>query len=307
MPRGADGEVGVTRQFDVLRPRTLEEAIESLDRYDGDARLIAGGTALTILLRQRLVAPRAVISIERLPGLDEIAEDGDSIRIGALVTHRQVERSPLIQTRMPVLAATFGKVANVRVRNVATVGGVLAEADYASDPPPVFLAMDAEVEAHGPTGRRVIPIQDFFLGFYETALEPNEILTAVRVPIPEPRTHAVYHKFQTRSSEDRPCLGVFASLRLAADRGTCEDLRVAIGAATETPLRLPLVEESVRGREVTESVARQVAGEYSQAADTLDDMRGSAWYRKEMIRVWVRRAIERVHEDTANGRHEHPL
>jgi carbon-monoxide dehydrogenase medium subunit len=288
-----------------LRPRTLEEAIESLDRYDGDTRLIAGGTALTILLRQRLVAPRAVISIEWLPGLNEIAEDSDSIRIGALVTHRQMELSPSIRTRIPVLAATFGKVANVRVRNMATVGGVLAEADYASDPPPVFLALDAEVEAHGPTGKRVIPVQEFFLGFYETALEPNEILTAVRVPIPGPRVHAVYHKFQTRSSEDRPCLGVFASLRLAEDRRTCENLRVAIGAATETPLRLPHVEDSVRGLEITDLVARQVADGYSQAADTLDDMRGSAWYRREMIRVWVRRAIQHVH--AASGRHEYAL
>jgi carbon-monoxide dehydrogenase medium subunit len=294
-------------RFDVLRPRTVEEAIELLERYAGDARPIAGGTALTILLRQRLVAPRALISIERLPGLDGIVEEGDSIRIGALVTHRQVELSPLVRTRIPVLATTFAKVANVRVRNVATVGGVLAEADYASDPPPVFLALDAEVEAHGPSGRRVIPIRDFFVGFYETALEPSEVITSVRIPLPGPDTHAVYHKFQTRSSEDRPCLGVVASLRLASNGRTCEDLRVAVGAATEIPLRLTDVEGSVRGRDVTDSMLREVADRYVQAADTLDDMRGSAWYRREMIRVWVRRAVEDVRAEGTSGRHAHTV
>jgi carbon-monoxide dehydrogenase medium subunit len=177
------------------------------------------------------------------------------------------------------------------VRNVATVGGVVAEADYASDPPALFLALDAEIEAQGPTGKRTIPASEFFLSFYTTALEQNEIVTAVRVPVPQPGTRAVYEKFVTRSSEDRPCVGVAASIRLSADSGITEDVRVAVGAASETPQRFTDLEETAVGREMTEDLARSIAEGYAERIDTLDDMRGSAWYRTEMVKVWVRRAL----------------
>src|SRR6185295_5939038 len=147
------------------------------------------------------------------------------------------------------LAFTFGTVANVRVRNAATVGGVLAEADYASDPPTAFLALDASVEVASPGGARQIAIGDFFRGFYETALEPNEIVTHVRVPLPATGTSAVYEKFVTRSSEDRPCVGVFAALRVADD-GRCDELRVAAGAVAEVPQRFPDIEALAHGHEL---------------------------------------------------------
>lgn len=283
--------------FTILQPRSVEEAVDVLDRYDGDARAMAGGTALTILLRQRLIAPQAVVSIEQIPGLSAIEEKNGRLHIGALVTHRQVEQSTLIQSRIPVLAATFGEVANVRVRNVATVGGVLAEADYASDPPAVFLALDAEIVVQGPAGPRVIPMHNFMVGFYESAVHQNELITGVTVPIPATGTRAVYVKFRTRSMEDRPCLGVIAAVRLGADKVSCRDLRVAVGAASETPRRLPDVEAMARDKELTGALVARIADHYADAIDTLDDMRGSAWYRKEMIRVWVRRAVEQARDE----------
>lgn len=287
--------------FAFLRPRSLDEAVTLLDRYDGGAKAVAGGTALTIMLRQRLIAPEAVVSLDALPGLRSIEVEGGEIHLGALVTHRDVELSPVVRQQIPVLSSAFGTVASVRIRNAATVGGVLAEADYASDPPAVFRALDAVVEVHGPNGARTIPVADFILGFYETALEPNEIVTGVRVPIPPPGTAGVYKKFQTRSSEDRPCLGVAALVRLAGD-GTCEDLRVAVGAAADVPQRFEDIEAVGRGVELTDDVIRTIADRYADSIDTLDDMRGSSWYRTETIRVWVRRAIEEARDAAGASR-----
>jgi len=281
----------VPRALSFLRPTSVEEAVAMLNEHGDEAKVVAGSTALTIMLRNRLIDPSVLVSIGRLPGLADISADDGHLTLGALATHRDVERSPVARERIPVLADTFHKVANVRVRNVATVGGVVAEADYASDPPAVFLALDAEIEAQGPNGKRTIPASEFFLSFYTTALAQNEIVTAVRVPVPQPGTRAVYEKFVTRSSEDRPCVGVAASIRLSADSGTTEDVRVAVGAASETPQRFRDLEQTAVGKEMTEDLARSIAEGYAERIDTLDDMRGSAWYRTEMIKVWVRRAL----------------
>lgn len=283
------------------QPTSLDEAIRLLDELGEEAKVVAGATALTIMLRQRLIAPSALVSIGRLPGLDTIEVRDGELAIGALVRHRDVERSPLVAANLPMLAHVFGVVANVRVRNAATVGGVLAEADYASDPPAAFLALDATVDVHGPAGARSIPIADFFVAFYETAIEPTELVTGVRVPIPPAGTGAVYEKYVTRSSEDRPCVGVAAVYR-ADPAGACVDLRVAVGAAAETPQRFPDVEATGIGAPLEADRIRAIADGYAERIEPLDDMRGSAWYRTEMIRVWVRRAIEHAISETGAGR-----
>jgi carbon-monoxide dehydrogenase medium subunit len=271
----------------------VEQAVGLLAEYGGDAKVVAGATALTIMLRNRLIAPRALVSLGALrDGLRSIREEDGALVLGALVTHREVERSALVRDRIPVLAETFATVANVRVRNVATVGGVVAEADYASDPPAVLLALDAEIEARGPKGIRRIPVAEFFRGFYETALAPDEIVTAVRVPVPPAGTSGAYEKFVTRSSEDRPCVGVVALVRFEGQR--CADLRVAVGAASETPRRYAAVEAQGRGTTLRGDVVPTIAAGYASATDALDDMRGSSWYRKTIIEVWVRRAIDRA-------------
>ena len=274
----------------IHRPISLEAAIEHLQHYGEDARIVAGSTAVTIMLRQRLIAPPALVAIGGIAGLSGIRRLDGHLEIGALTTHREVELSPLVRETIPVLAETFGVVANVRVRNAATVGGVLAEADYASDPPAVLLALDAEIVARGPDGERTIPIGSFFRAFYETALAPDEVLTAVRVPIPAAGTGAIYQKFVTRSSEDRPCVGVIAAVRLTGN-GTVDVLRVAVAAAAETPQRFGEVEATARGQALDETLARRIADDYAGRIEALDDLRGSAWYRTQMIRVWVRRAI----------------
>ncbi len=280
-----------------LRPESVEEAVGLLRSHGDDARVVAGATALTILLRQGFIHPGVLISLNHLSGLDAITSDQGALRIGALVTHRRVETSAKVAELVPGLAETFGTVANVRIRNAATVGGVLAEADYASDPPAAFLALDAVVEVLAPAGPREIPIADFFRGFYETTLGQDEIVTGVRVPLAPAGTRAVYEKFVTRSSEDRPCVGVFAAVRL--ERGRCVDLRVGVAAAAETAQRFRDVEALAHGHALTEHVARAVAEGYAARFDTPSDLRGSAWYRTEMVRVWVRRAIEHAAAQSA--------
>jgi aerobic carbon-monoxide dehydrogenase medium subunit len=269
-----------------LKPSSLDEAIAQLAEYGGDARVVAGSTALTIMLRQGLIDPAALVLLRGIDGLNAIERENGHVRVGALVTHRETERSAELAGAIPVLAETFGRVANVRVRNQATVGGVLAEADYASDPPAVFVGLGAEIEARGSDGTRTIPAGEFFRAFYETALEPSEILTSVRVPVPAAGTVAVYKKYVSRSSEDRPCVGVFAS---AGPDG----VRVVVGAAAETPQTFPEV-EALGANGLDAPTIATIAEHYAEAIDTLDDMRGSAWYRREMVRVWVARALAEV-------------
>jgi carbon-monoxide dehydrogenase medium subunit len=279
----------VASQLSVLQPRSVADATRLLADLGDDARVVAGATAITLLLRQRLIAPRWLISLGGIDGLDSIRVDDEGLHIGALVRHRDVETNPVVRERWPVLAEVFGSVANVRIRNAATVGGVLAEADYASDPPAIFVALSAAIQVSSSAGNRVIPAGEFFRGFFETDLAPDEIVTGVRVPA-APRG-AVYEKYRSRSSEDRPCVGVAAVVQLADDARTCDHLRVVVGAVSEKPERLATAEDLARGQPLTEEVAAAVADAYAAHVDTLSDLRGSGWYRTEMIRVWVRRAI----------------
>ena len=271
-----------------------------LAQHGDEARLIAGGTAVVLMLQNRLIEPGFLVSLSRVPDLDYIRhEPGVGLRIGALTTVRQVESSRLVQERFPVLAETFGKVANVRVRNAATVGGNLAEADYASDPPAVLVGLRARVTVVGPNGRREIALADFFEDFYETALAEDEVLVEVLVPEPPPGFHSAYIKYVTRSSEDRPCVGTAAFVELD-EAGVCRDLRVVVGAVAETPQEVLEAESLARGERLTEELIGQVAAAYAEAIDPLSDMRGSAWYRKQMIRVFVRRAIQQALEAPAD-------
>ncbi|MHA6795592.1 FAD binding domain-containing protein [Pseudonocardia bannensis] len=285
-------------------PRSVAEAVDVMDSYDGAAKLVAGGTALTLMVQQRLVSPQALVSLRDVPGLGEVLVDEDSglLRIGALVTHAAAARHPLVRRHAPLLADSLAVVGNAQVRSAATVGGVLAEADYASDPPATLRALDAEVAAHGLAGERTIGVGELLLGFYQTALAPAEVVTEVRVPVLPAGTGSAYLKYTSRSHEDRPCVGVAAIVGLADD-GSCADLRVAVGAACDAPLRLGDVEQQIRGRRLDGATLSEFADAYADRIDPVSDVRGSAWYRREMVRVWVRRAIEQAL--LRSGAHEH--
>jgi carbon-monoxide dehydrogenase medium subunit len=279
------------RSFDLLQPQSLAEASELLVKHGDDARPIAGGTTLVILMKQRAVYYPCLVDLQSIPGLDRISEERDGIRIGALATHRAVERSPVVRNSMPVVAEAFGKIGNVRVRQTASVGGNLAHADYRLDPPPALLALEAEVSVFGPKGSRAIPLRDFFRGLYETALEPGEILVDVKIPFMPEGSKAVYLKYSALSANDWPCLGVAALL--AKDNGRCRELRLALGGVAMTPVLIQGL-EFARGQNLSDAVVDEVLGEVDGQISPFSDLRGSEWYKRQMVRVFVKRAIAQL-------------
>jgi carbon-monoxide dehydrogenase medium subunit len=200
-------------------------------------------------------------------------------------THRAVERSPLIRQNWPILAYTFSLVASPRVRNQATVGGVLADADYASDPPALLEALDARVVARNVKSEREIPIEELITGYYETSLRPDELLVEVRIPRNAER--AVYRKFRSRSSEDRPCVAVAA----AKVEGK---LRVVVGAVADRPQYFPDICALADGEQLSRELATEIGRRYAESVDPISDSRGSAEYRRRVIAVEVRRALEEM-------------
>lgn len=277
-----------------LQPEALAEALEMLDHYGDRAKVLAGGTAITLMMQQELIAPEVLVSLAQIPQLNDIRPEEDGLHLGPMASIRDVEQSPLVLKVLPELSRTYGKVGNIRVRNQATIGGNLAEADYASDAPTLLLALDASLMAAGSEGSRSIPLSDFYLGFYTTSLQPGEVLADVFIPALPPNTRMVYLKFKSRSSEDRPCVGVAAVAEFDGD--TCSQLRVAVGAASEIPVRLPEVEKLAVGEILTDDVIAEIADGYAARIDTLDDLRGSAWYRTQMIRVHIKQALMEVRD-----------
>jgi len=275
-------------------PETQEEALALLQQHGDDAKLMAGGTALVIMMKQRLVMPETLISLHRLRGLAEVREADGTVQLGALMTHRAAENAPLLRTRLPVLADTYRRVATVRIRNVATVGGALAHADPNQDPPVTLLALDARVQLASAGGSREVPLENFFTDYYETVVRPDELLTAVRVPIPAPYTGSVYVKFLPRTADDYATVGVAATVRLDPATGTCQDCRIALGSVGSTPLRAPQAEAVVRGQRLSPELLREAGAAAQQQTDPISDTRGSAEYKRAMAGVFVRRALEQA-------------
>jgi carbon-monoxide dehydrogenase medium subunit len=276
--------------FELFEPRSVDEATALLAQHGDEARIIAGGTAMVLMLKNQLITPSALISLGDIEGLQYIrAEDDGSLRIGAMTTIREVERSAVVLERCPTLARTCRQVANVRVRHAATIGGNLTEADYASDPPCVLVAARARVRVASGRGEREIPLTDWFTDYYETAIATDEVLTEVIVPRQAPSIRSAYVKFVSRSSEDRPCVGVAAFVELDGD--VCRDLRVVVGAVAGTPQEVASAEKLAVGQPISDELVHEISDQYAAAIDPISDLRGSAWYRTQMIRVFVRDAI----------------
>ena len=264
----------MTAGADWLAPETLEEALEHKAQFGEEATVLAGGTFLGILINQGFLRPKKLLSLGALQRFDTIARERDVLRLGPMARHRAVETSPLVHQHVPSLARAFGVVASPRVRNQATVGGVLADADYASDPPAMLIALGAGVTLRSTRGARSVDISDLIVGHYETCIEPDELLTEVRVPLGA--RAATYRKFRSRSSEDRPCVTV------AAVRGE-GNLRVVVGAVADKPQQFP---------EACAGTPSEIGAAYAELISPISDARGSAAYRRRVIAVEVRRAVE---------------
>jgi carbon-monoxide dehydrogenase medium subunit len=280
----------VLRPFALFRPATLPEVADLLDAHGDDVALYAGGTELLLLMKEGLVRPRGLVDVKRVAGLGAIDAAGGRLAIGATVRHRDVERSPVVRAHCPLLAGVARHVANVRVRTVGTVGGNLAFADPHSDLATLFLALDASVTLWARRGERAVPVADFVRGAYETAREPDEVLTGVRMPPGLAGTAAAYLKYGVH---ERPTLGVAVALT-AAPGGAITGARVAIGCVGPRPQRLDEVEDRITGSTVADVEARvtDLAAAAARAAVTVDDVHGSAEYKREMVAVFVRRALD---------------
>jgi carbon-monoxide dehydrogenase medium subunit len=274
--------------FELLQPRSLDEAVALLQRHGDEARPIGGGTTLVILMKQRALHFPYLVDLQTISGLDRITREADGVRIGALATHRMVERSPIIREMFPAVAEAFSKIGNVRVRQTASVGGNLAHADYRLDPPPPLLVLGAEVTAQGPNGARTIALKDFFRGMYETALAPSELLADVKIPAMPTGSKAVYLRFSALSANDWPCLSIAALL--AKRDGQPQELRLAVGGLATTPLLISGL-EFVRDQEFSENVVQCVADVVDAQISPSSDIRGSEWYKRRVARVFVKRAI----------------
>ena len=280
--------------FDYRAPRTVDEALAILREHGEDARVIAGGTALVTMIRQRLVRPGCLVSLRDVPGLDRIEAANGTLRLGALVTHRDAETSPLVRERIPVLAETFRRVATVRIRHMATLGGALAHADPNQDPPVTLLALGARVHIRGAGGERELPLGEFFRDYYESALEPGELITGVSVPVPPAGSGASFVKFLPRTADDYATVAVAAVVTLDGDR--CREARIALGSVGVTPLRGRAAEALLAGERIGPHLL-DAAGEAVKAGvDPLSDHRGSAAYKREMAAVMVKRALTQAWE-----------
>ena len=280
------------RRFDLIEPRTLAEAAREL-AADPESKAIAGGTALLILIKQGVYLPQRLVNLKKVRDGSYVEFDpARGLRLGALTSIFEVESHPLVRRHYPVLADAAHKVANIRIRNLATIGGNIAHGDYQSDPPSVLVALGARVATMGPEGERRLPIAEFLKGAYETALGPGELVREIEVPAPDPDVTGVYLKFVTRTAGDRPCAGVAAFVR--RDDGIVRSLSVVVGAVSPVPVRLRAVEEQLTGRRPDPSTLRTAAALAAEAIDPVGDLRGTEWYKRQVVPVLVRRALEQV-------------
>jgi aerobic carbon-monoxide dehydrogenase medium subunit len=281
----------IPASFDYHSPKTLSEAIGLLSRYE-DAKVLSGGQSLLPLLKLRMASAGHLVDIGRIPGLEDIKEEGGFLKIGGRARESALEHSEVVKQKYPILADTAAVIADPLVRNLATVGGNLAHGDPANDHPATMLALGATVVASGPKGERSIPIEKFFTGLFETALAKDEILTEIRIPAPAPRSGGAYVKLE-RKVGDFATAGAAVHLTLGPGG---EVVRAGIGLTNAglTPVKAEAAEKFLQGKRLDDAVIAQAAKLAAEAADPSADRRGSVEYKKEMARVLTARALKRA-------------
>jgi carbon-monoxide dehydrogenase medium subunit len=275
--------------FEYFAPKTLQEALQLLDQHRDDYKIIAGGQSLLIMLRQGLIQPAHLIDIKGISELNYITSDPKKgLRIGALTTHRTIEKSPVIKKSFGVIAEMEKKLASIQTRNWGSIGGNLCHGDPSGDPAPILIALNATLTITSIHGERNIPVEDFFLNYFETALEHGELLREIQVPPIPPHTGAAYTKFNVIEN-DMATVGVAMSITLASQAGNCKDVRIVLGNAAPKPMRAKKAEESLKGKKITDSLLKEAGEIASTEADPISDIHASAEYRQELIKVLVKR------------------
>ena len=278
--------------FEYDAPATLDEAIALLEKHGDEAKILAGGHSLIPMMKLRFASPEHLIDINNIPGLSYIKEEDGYLKIGAMTRESELEESEIIRSKYPIFTDASKLIADPQVRNMGTIGGNIAHGDAANDHPAVMLALKAEVVAPGPGGQRVIPIDEFFYGFYMTALQPNEILTEIRIPSVGAGTGNAYHKLE-RKVGDYATAGVAAQIAVDAD-GICTYAGIGLTNVNATPLRAARSEEALVGKKLTEETIAAAAQAASEDCNPSTDLRGSEEYKRSMVRVLVKRMINKA-------------
>ena len=282
--------------FEYARPATISDAIALLQKHGDDAKVLSGGQSLIPMMKLRLARPAWLIDINSIPGLAGIHEEGGYLKIGGLTREADIEASELIRSKYPIIYDTARVIADPLVRNLATAGGNLAHGDPANDHPATMLALGAEVAAIGPGSVRVIPIDSFFISIFTTALEPAEILTEIRIPIPPPGSGGAYFKLERK-------VGDFATAAVAAQitldsNGTCQRVGIGLTNAGPTPIRARKAEESLRGKKLDNAAIGQAARLAAEESQPSSDLRGPEEYKRGLVKELTRRALMRALERT---------
>ena len=278
--------------FELAEPKTLADAVKLLDPDDATVRPIAGGTALMLMMKAGVFRPAKLISLRNIEAkYSGIAATGDGLRVGAMTTLTALEHSAEVKKLAPLIARTLLTLSNVRVRNVATVGGALAHGDPHMDLPPVMMALGARLTVLSPTGERSVALEDFFTGYYETVLGKNELIAEAHIPAQGAR-RAAYMKVTTGSADDWPALGV--AVAIEADGKAIKSARVVVSAATSMAMRLKSAEAALAGKTADDKTLAQAGDAAAEEADFIADVRGSVPYKRELLRVYVRRAVRQA-------------
>ncbi len=279
-------------KFEHLQAGTVGEACSLLAKYKGEARLIAGGTDLLVCMKRREMCPKCLINIKAIPELDYIHYSREGLRIGALATISDVESSPVIRERFPILADTAHQIGTPHIRNVGTIGGNLCNAAPSADTALPLIGLGARARISGPKGERIIVLEEFFVGPGETALQDGEMLTEIQVPEPPAHILGVYLKLPARTVIDIAVVGVAVIVRL--DSKNIVDVRIVLGAVAPTPIRARKAEEIIKGNVVEDIRIEKAAQAAAEEAEPISDVRGSAEYRREMVKVLTGRAVKQL-------------
>lgn len=283
------------KNFDYLEPTSVAEACALLKRHGSEAKVFAGGAHMTILMKQGLYQPKVLVNIKKIPELRGIKFDAaEGLIIGALVTHRELETSAPVMEKLPVLCEAEREVANIRVRNMGTVGGNLASGEPLTDLAQIFIALDGQLKITGPSGQRTIPVEELFLDFYTTSLAEDEIITQVVLPLLPPRSGIEYIRFSSSSVVDKPAAGV--AVRLTLDNEMVQVARSVLGCVGSTPVRARKAEAMLIGAKVTPELAGEVGKLASQECSPTSDLRGSEWYKRAIVGTLVKRALTAAYQ-----------
>jgi carbon-monoxide dehydrogenase medium subunit len=284
--------------FEWVEPKTMSEALNYLSLDDTNVRMVSGGTALMLMMKSGVFAPTKLVNLRSVQGFSDISVKDQHLCIGSLTSLAEIEHSALIAKELPVLRDVMKKLSNVRVRNAARLGGALSHGDPHMDLPPLLSCLDASVRIQSKDSTRIMQVQDLYLGYYETALAKNELITEVLIPL-KPKHQSVYMKCTTRSADDWPALGVAVNLK--SNKNTIEDIRIVLGAVCEVPTTLSLTQAFLTNKSINDAVLDEAAALALTEISPLSDELGSSEYKLHLVSIYVKRAIQALMSKGANN------